>query len=1389
MRRRFLALVMSLLVLASTTLTGVTAFAADNDTADYTVEYYYGGELDSDKTETASAEIGTTITDYIDKTADGWAFDKAEGLPLTVSENAAENIIKVFYAESAPLGSPQSDPVDISGVFSCEVGETVSILSVLGNVADSDRSITYLRVYPAAGESGIIPVVNKNNNEYTYSVGNLSVVAKCGKNDTQKLFTGFDCTPSQAGTQSVYIELVKDGDTIATGTVTLNVPYRVHDDSLTAAPGGGVGVLGNDFITNKAKIVLCDENGADLPAQTAADGSTYYEPAPGLKLSNDGKNIVVLDDSQNGDYTFWYYAAESGKNGQKFYTDDAQIPAKVELHVSNASLYSAQDDTIVAFVNVTGSVNIYENDTLPAGGPADYNIKFYNYSEGNGFGSEMYLTEQDGVLTSSRWGDELTFNKSTGLFEYRRASMGSSNEIFVGYRVFLTDDEYAEAVIKIVNYGLYDGGGWTDYVRDFTRDPIPFGQQSVVDIMDRSDALPPNDYTLSLCNEDGSPFTPPQGVTAELNDQNQLVITPDEPGMTIEPCLKLEWNGNTQIVKMRLQSDYLAVPDEAEAPLGEEVSFNVLDNDMLPALEDVPGAVSRKVVVCKSTRQGADPIEPETDGYCYPDKETETDPNTGDDVTTWSIRVKLDDDGNASATIYRQKKSGFTYAVQYLDDAGNVLASYIGEATIYPVLNYTRQEVVTVPEFSPADSQGYEGDPNSPNNWQVVKGNYYGDDYSVSADNGVVIEKNVAATDTENLFDIILDIRTPVSWSEFLELGTCRLQNGNSDSSSNRVLLYSTMAEAEAIKQFYTDTGSPDTEIVTVQVLFYHDDWQNADNIVHAATKYVVKPSGGNFYLYYQDPIPDHNLHSEKDQSRKIMEGNFYYVDITALYEKYGFVENTIVPDTVTDPMGDMITFKGFVYNPSDSASYADGTLTWDVGTLYNGALEDLIEVTVDGQQVYMHQYNLIYSVELNTAAPDFVSMTPYDTNKQTTFTYEEAGTGKDLDFNIPQVQGRLYGDLTVSKTVSGNDADSTKAFDFTVTLGDTSINGTYGDVSFTNGVATFTLKGGESKTATGLPAGISYKVAEADYSADGYVTTKSGDTGTITDGQTATAAFTNTKNTTPPTPPTDPEVGNLTVSKTISGNAADSTKAFGFTVTLGDTSINGTYGDLSFTNGVATFTLKGGESRTATGLPAGTTFNVAEADYSADGYVTTKNGDTGTITDGQTATAAFTNTKNTTPPTPPTDPKFGNLTISKNVTGDLGDKTKYFTFKVEFNVDGTFSYIGSKSGTITNGGTIQLKHGESITIVDIPAGTSYTVTESGNSGYSVYASGDTGIISDGKTSTAKFTNTRSSVPKTGDHSNMPLWFSLMGISVLGMIGTLFIKTKKRRKAAHLRNK
>ena len=47
------------------------------------------------------------------------------------------------------------------------------------------------------------------------------------------------------------------------------------------------------------------------------------------------------------------------------------------------------------------------------------------------------------------------------------------------------------------------------------------------------------------------------------------------------------------------------------------------------------------------------------------------------------------------------------------------------------------------------------------------------------------------------------------------------------------------------------------------------------------------------------------------------------------------------------------------------------------------------------------------------------------------------------------------------------------------MTLGDQGIKGTYGDMTFTNGVATFTLKHKEVKTAKGLPTGITYTVTE----------------------------------------------------------------------------------------------------------------------------------------------------------------------------------------------------------------------------------------------------------------------------------------------------------------------
>ncbi len=127
---------------------------------------------------------------------------------------------------------------------------------------------------------------------------------------------------------------------------------------------------------------------------------------------------------------------------------------------------------------------------------------------------------------------------------------------------------------------------------------------------------------------------------------------------------------------------------------------------------------------------------------------------------------------------------------------------------------------------------------------------------------------------------------------------------------------------------------------------------------------------------------------------------------------------------------------------------------------------------------------------------------------------YIKSGTPPNGIFVFTNLVQQKTGSLRVSKTVAGNSGDSNKDFSFSVTLDDAQINGTYGGMTFTNGIAEFTLKDGESVTASDLPAGAGYTATESDYTRDGYITSKTGDTGTITENETATAAFINTRTT-----------------------------------------------------------------------------------------------------------------------------------------------------------------------------------------------------------------------------------------------------------------------------------
>lgn len=117
-------------------------------------------------------------------------------------------------------------------------------------------------------------------------------------------------------------------------------------------------------------------------------------------------------------------------------------------------------------------------------------------------------------------------------------------------------------------------------------------------------------------------------------------------------------------------------------------------------------------------------------------------------------------------------------------------------------------------------------------------------------------------------------------------------------------------------------------------------------------------------------------------------------------------------------------------------------------------------------------------------------------------------------------------GALSISKEIGeGIDPDTT--FDFLIEVNgasgsyDATQNGTASSVTFTDGKATVQLKGGETLLIKGLPDAALYTIQET---TTGYTVAKTGDTGTLSGGQTAKAHFTNTKSGSGENPKPNPE-------------------------------------------------------------------------------------------------------------------------------------------------------------------------------------------------------------------------------------------------------------------------
>lgn len=209
-------------------------------------------------------------------------------------------------------------------------------------------------------------------------------------------------------------------------------------------------------------------------------------------------------------------------------------------------------------------------------------------------------------------------------------------------------------------------------------------------------------------------------------------------------------------------------------------------------------------------------------------------------------------------------------------------------------------------------------------------------------------------------------------------------------------------------------------------------------------------------------------------------------------------------------------------------------------------------------------------------------------------------------------------------------------------------------------------------------------------------------------------------------------EEGGVQITKTVVGG--DPNEEFGFCLELPDHKLNGLYGDLMFQEGKAEFTLKNGEIKQAVHLPAGAQYRVTEADTGE--YEIRSEKDSGTVPKGTVQHVSFTNIR------------LPELLLSKEVTGEAGDKTRKFQFEITLSkasgepVNGSFACKGSiKSGceaqgvTAPENGTLEFKdgkarimlsHGQQISIQNLPYKSFYTVRETAEDSYHTTYNGST---------------------------------------------------------------
>ena len=345
----------------------------------YTVEYYYDGIINTEKTEKSAAKYNSVVNDYTDKCDTGYKFEKVEGLPLTIATDESQNVIRVYYVKDE----------------------------------SQTKNITYTVKYFKDGTEVTEDQQTKTDTVWVNASSNMTV-DKTAINTTDK-YVGYKLDTSATGTIP---DTVTDGDVINVyyvrddgqkKTVSYTVEYYkdgVKDDSKTETFTNNIWVNATEQQVKLSEINTTDKFGAGYKFEKT-------DPATIPSTIADKGVIKVYYVADTFDYSVKYVIEGTDTELVPGYTKSATFGTEVGADKKNIEGYTvlnadekltigsdeSQNVLVIEYrANTYGySVEYYydgvKDESATLNKSAQFNTKVNSYDPGEKTGYKFEKTE------------------------------------------------------------------------------------------------------------------------------------------------------------------------------------------------------------------------------------------------------------------------------------------------------------------------------------------------------------------------------------------------------------------------------------------------------------------------------------------------------------------------------------------------------------------------------------------------------------------------------------------------------------------------------------------------------------------------------------------------------------------------------------------------------------------------------------------------------------------------------------------------------------------------------------------------------------------------------------------------------------------------------------